>query len=103
MEFKRALICTCGCKDFNLFEVEFKNKIKHVLAMCGACELKFRYLPQHEPLETPKDIGETVVPFGKHNGKRLKEIERDYVQWLSSQDSKYGKLARAYLEPSEPA
>ncbi len=38
-----------------------------------------------ELLNAPKDI--KVMPFGKHQGKALKDVPEDYIKWLAKNDA----------------
>lgn len=43
----------------------------------------------------PQDFGEFKISFGKHAGKRIKEIPVDYLQWMAGQQWVEGDLRKA--------
>ena len=51
----------------------FKNGITHIRLECIDCGRFIKYKPQH--IETFK------LWFGKHKGKELKEVPKDYLEW----------------------
>ena len=59
----------------------FKNGTKHLRQSCRSCN-KFLGFKQ-QPISLDYEL-----PFGKHKGKRLKDIDRDYLIWLSKQPIK---------------
>lgn len=49
----------------------------HAKAECSHCGAYLRFLPQGE--ET--NLADEPVPFGKHRGKRVSELPKDYLAW----------------------
>lgn len=50
-----------------------------------------------------QDPGEVVLTFGKHKGKKLKDIPDHYLQWVAnnSKDEKMKKAAKEYLSSKQ--
>jgi len=53
-----------------------------------------------------EDLGETVIPFGRHKGQKMSAIQRDYLEFIV--ENKYGpphwlKKIAAFLWPEETA
>jgi len=64
----------------------FSNGTKHLEARCSACENFIKYLP-HET-----DYKEVVMPFGKHKGEKLVNINSEYLWWLLENEAVKGNL-----------
>jgi uncharacterized protein (DUF3820 family) len=45
--------------------------------------------------------GETIIPFGKHKGEMVMDIERPYLEWLLEQEWLNPKLEKAITEHLE--
>ena len=70
------------CSDFNNFIIKeqiFKNGVKHLRKECKKCN-KFLGFVQQEL----KD--DYILPFGKHKGELLKNVDKGYLNWLYDQD-----------------
>lgn len=72
------MICNkCGCileqKDIIKKLVVYANKTEHLQAWCGQCNSFMTTLPQ---------IGKYKMPFGKHKGLLIKEIQQYYPEYL---------------------
>ena len=80
MDKKHIIRC---CDNFELVEnyQTFKNGTKHIRMKCKACNKFLGYKQQKLPLDY-------VLHFGKHKGKRVKDIDREYLQWLHKQNIK---------------
>lgn len=39
----------------------------------------------------------SIMPFGKHKGKKMANVPGDYLKWLYKERKAYGKL-KAYIE-----
>ena len=71
---------TIDINEYPLKETEqiFKNGIKNVRLECGRCG---HWLGWKE--QPPKNY---MMPFGKHKGKFLKDIPKNYLLWLEARD-----------------
>lgn len=75
---------TCGeDKDYYTVTRVFTNKTKHTEAKCVDCKGHIKFMAQDQ---APQDF---IMPFGKHKGTTLGEIQRDhpeYLEWMIKQD-----------------
>ena len=80
---------TCKKCNHHLFEVKetlASNGITHVGAYCSECGAWLRWLPAQVPEAAALvRVGDIEIPFGKHKGKKLKDIPRDYLEWLAKE------------------
>ena len=75
------------CKKFVYREVG-----KHVGRYCKDCGRWIKWIKQEAP-------GNFVMPYGKHKGKRIKDMPVEYLEWLSNGGHKnITKKAKEYLE-----
>ena len=70
----------CDCKNIKEEIQVFKNGTKHLRQTCRDCNKFLGFKQQELPLDF-------VMPFGKHKGKQVKEIDRSYLLWLHKQDN----------------
>lgn len=69
-----------------LIETEqiFKNDIKHIRLECGKCGSWLGW-KEHPPINY-------IMPFGKFQGEKLKNIPTEYLEWLEENIELKGKL-----------
>jgi len=72
-----------NCCNSELIETPqtFKNGVIHIRLTCKKCEKFQGWKPQ--PLKE-----EYILHFGKHKGKLLKNVDKEYLAWLKNQDIK---------------
>lgn len=77
--------CVCGCHLFLVKEKKASNGITHVGAYCADCDKWLQWLPAMIEQGTNGLVhaGEVEIPFGKHKGTKLKDLEKQYLQWLA--------------------
>jgi hypothetical protein len=87
-------ICNhCGHEEEKQYIIINSAGIEHLRADCAKCGRYKRFVPQDKPLS------EWVMPFGKYKGKKLKEIDYDYLWWGAENiTGNSGKKITAYLE-----
>ncbi len=77
----------------------FSNGTKHIAGYCPLCGSFVKYIPQQlDPLEKR-------MPFGKHKGKKLVEIPKDYLLWALDSGALKGSLrlsAKEIVETKNP-
>jgi hypothetical protein len=78
----------CSGETFNVNE---KNEV-----FCSACNVS---LPLGSPVAAPRASGVYEMPFGKHKGKALGDVPREYLVWLEKNfdDGPCKDEVRAYL------
>lgn len=79
--------CICGNNLFFIREKQSSNQILHVGAYCSTCNQWLRWLPAERPEEDLSHIGEIEIPFGKYKGTKLKDLKKEYLQWMSEKMS----------------
>ncbi len=92
------LKCSCGSDEFTFSLVVLANQTEHKVAHCIRCEKRY---PNFLPKElTPENLDSWTMPFGKHAGKRLAEIPRDYLLWCLDNVPRNNiqKTLKAYLD-----
>lgn len=77
----------------NTTEKIFKDGRKHIEAKCPDCEKFIKWLPQWV------NPGDFRLPFGKHSGQALKDVDRKYLEWCREnlQEDKIKKIIKEYL------
>lgn len=84
------------CGKCGSFQRTKRRKGPHLGEYC-VCGHLLRWVPKEITLERALEF---VLPFGKHKGKKLSEIDDDeYLHWLHEQSSnkKISELARLIL------
>ncbi|MFH2018624.1 MAG: hypothetical protein ABII98_01390 [bacterium] len=69
-------------------ELVFKNGTKHIRGTCPLCGY-IKYLPQE------KSFDKHIFYFGKHKGKNITEVPKDYLEWCLKEDIVGGGLRLA--------
>lgn len=70
-----------------MVEQKFKNGTTHLRIDCKACG---RFI-QYAPTSSDEDF---KMPFGKHKGKRLVEVPKEYLVWWLCTEPKDGNLKK---------
>lgn len=80
--------CVCSMEDTLHSEevVVIANGQKRIKGKCGECGSE-RFLPENKKPE------ECIFYFGKHRGKNLLEVPKDYLSWCLDKDLLTGKMA----------
>ena len=52
-------------------------------------------------IEKPKETKTFLMPFGKHQGKDLKEVPQDYLEWLKTSGALDKEMNRELREALE--
>ncbi len=85
----------CCAEKFFTTNESFDSLGRKILkGICAQCSFK-KLLPQNNSIDG------FTIPFGKHEGKKLKDVPRSYLEWLvneSSVDSKLKKKVQSFLE-----
>lgn len=83
-------------------EREINGNIHHE-KFCLVCDRHITFVRQEM---TPERARTYKMPFGKHAGKQLDEIPRDYLQWMQGRELKrnIAEAIQVYLDffPPEP-
>lgn len=66
----------------------FENGVKHIEAYCNHCNKWLKFVPQEKEL---KDI---IMPFGKHKGEKIIDIDPDYLYWLLENNVVKGNIKK---------
>ena len=74
------MVDCCLEKKVVITEQTFKNGTTHLRKSCQGCDKFLGYKQKEGDVQTMK------LHFGKHKGKLIKEIPRDYLSWLVKQD-----------------
>lgn len=69
----------------------FSNQTKHISARCSSCNKFLKYMPQN-------DGGDKKIFFGKHKGRAIKEVPKDYLLWLLKKNVVKGSLREAIIK-----
>lgn len=67
------------CSGCGSFQREQRRKGPHLGEYCTSCGKHQRWLPKDVTLDRAREF---VMPFGKHKGKKLKDIDDEYLDWL---------------------
>jgi hypothetical protein len=78
--------CRCGSEDYRTEPVKFKNGTDHLKAVCNACDKYIKFIPLSEELPTH-------LSFGKYKGKRIDEVETNYLIYLQDNSGGRYKIA----------
>ena len=97
--------CKCGNNLFVVKDINWLTSagFTHVGAFCSACNTWLQWLPSQKTIVKRTveltQVGEIVMPFGKHKGLRLKDIPKDYLQWMAenSNQEEWRQKAKAAL------
>lgn len=96
-----TLVCP-RCESDQMLEskVVFKNGTEHVEVRCQPCGKFIKYKSQDKQLDELKTFH---MPIGKHAGKILEEIPKDYLQWAMDNFSQKNlkKRIKEYLDLSD--
>ena len=81
----------CLCIEHISYPVLFKNGITHIKVECCDCGRFIKWKPQ-----SSRDF---KLWFGKHKGKELREVPKDYLWWYleNGSDRKVHKKVSDYL------
>ena len=80
---------SCGEVEPKLIDRVFSNGTKHVEARCPVCDRFLKFMPQEF------DLKEIIMPFGKHKGLRISDLESSYLYWLLENNVVKGNLLKA--------
>lgn len=79
MAFQTVIKCSkCSCTQYTQLESKDSQGRRRIKAMCAKCQAYIKFLPIHD------DLGNFEMPFGKHKGKKLSEIPKEYLEWASN-------------------
>jgi len=84
------------CGKCGSFQRTKRRKGPHLGEYCE-CGHLLRWVPKEITLERALEF---VMPFGKHKGKPLKDIDDEYLDWLfeHGDNQKIGEMARLVYE-----
>lgn len=70
---------------------------QHLGLYCGDCGTWIRWLPQPETLDRALEFS---MPWGKHKGSRLGDLDDGYLSWLveNIHENKIRRMARLVYE-----
>ena len=72
--------CCEVAENISITKQVFKNGVTHHRKTCNSCKKFLGFAPQKLDKETTK------IYFGIHKNKLVKDLPRDYLNWLLKQD-----------------
>ena len=89
---KKQLYCS-NCKiDVNpdFAKRIFKDNTEHIEALCFLCGKHIRWME--------KEDNEKTFFFGKYKGKKIKDVPKEYLSWVSKNDVFGKNFTKAILK-----
>lgn len=83
------------CKNYGF--VHLQERGPHTGAYCTYCFTLIGWVPKKRTVDDAKRF---VLWFGRHKGKRLDEVDDEYLDWLYEhiEDKKIAEMARLVFE-----